>query len=376
MREKKMKVQRQVKEEFDLLGLLVRWARVVLQISIFLLVVSLGYILYGIFSGVLNHQVDPRVVGNLRLMGQILALASTAGALAFCFLTIDELAYAVVAGIVGAGLMFGVPMLVANNLAQGDTRAIAVINEWSKNGGMGVLAVVALRVLFEIVQQIRMAEEKRRIRAELEGELGPKKAKRVASGVWSPCWGLPYCHEAVREHCPAYKARKSCWRFGYGCNCDPSLIERLIRSGAMESGRGAQYASSQQKTTHEAYVRSDLQADLIQRQKERTIPCSKCPIYLDHQRQKFKIVNPIGVIAALAAMAALYKPLTGIYTLVVTGTAHMASRLTYGSNVDAGSWFTYLNTSGLKIFFFIIVALLVLAYVLKFVEWLVFEKKL
>jgi len=376
MRSNKVKVQKQIKEEFDLLGLLVRWARVILQVSLALFVVSLGYILYGVFSGVLNQQVDARVINNLRIMGQILAVASTAGALAFCFLTIDELAYAIVAGIIGAGLMFGMPMLVANNLAQGDSRAIAVIGEWSKNAGMGVLAIVALRILFEIVQQIRLAEEKRRIRAELEGELGPKKVKKTGRGVWSPCWGLPYCHEAVREHCPAYKARKSCWRFGYGCNCDPGLIERLIRSGAMEGGRGAAHTTSAQKTAHEAYVRSDLQADVITRQKERTIPCSKCPIYLDHQRQKFKIVNPLAVIAALVGMAVLYKPLTGIYTLVVSGTARIASSFTYGTNVDAGSWFAYLNTSGIKIFFFVIVGLLILAYVLKFVEWVIFEKKL
>lgn len=366
------KVQRQVKVEFDLLGLLVKWARGILQGAGFLFIVSLGYILYGIFSGVLNHAADPRILGNLRLMGEVLTLASFAGALAFCFLTIDEIAYAIVVGLVGAGLMFGMPMLVLNNLRNADTQTVAVLNEWTKNAGMAVLLVVALRILFEIVQQIRMADEKRRMKAELEEISGPKKAKKTTQGVWSPCWGLPYCHDAVREHCPAYKARKSCWRYGYGCNCDPGLIERLIRSGAMDAKGDA----GRTKAAHEAYVRSDLQADRPTKAAERTIPCSKCPIYLDHQRQKFKIVNPIGIIATVVGMALLYKPLTGLYTLTVLATAQIASRLTYGTNVDAGSWFEYLNTSGLRIFFFGIVGLLVLSYVLKFVEWLIFEKKL
>ena len=74
----KDRIARQVREEFDIYALLSRWARFVLQFAIAGFVVSLGYILYGIFSGVLNQQVDPaaaeRYVRNLRLMGQILSL--------------------------------------------------------------------------------------------------------------------------------------------------------------------------------------------------------------------------------------------------------------------------------------------------------------
>lgn len=379
----KPKVARQVKEEFDVYTFLAKWSRTGLQLAIAGFVISLGYILYGMFSGVLvqgnaTPEQVARFVANLSLMGKVLAASSLLGAICFLLLTISEFAFAVLLGIIGAAMMFGMPVLVANNLAGRAPGQIAnVINEWTKNAGMAILTMVALRILYEIVEQLRTAGARRKEREEQEALEGPKKVKKAqGQGVWSPCWKLPYCHDAVREHCPAFKAKRSCWRFGYGCNCDPSLIESLIRSGALETAKGSSRQSAVQKAQQAAYVRSDLQADAPVRAQERTIPCSKCPIYLDHQRQKFKIVNPIAVVAAVVLLALAYKPLLVLYSAVITAISAVASKLTFGTRVNAGEWFDYLNITPIKVFFFVIVGLLALAYVLKFVEWVIFEKKL
>jgi hypothetical protein len=377
----KTSVARQVREEFDVYAFLSRWARTVLQFAIAGFVISAGYILYGIFSGVLNKQVDPvaaeRYLHNLRLMGQIMAASGVLGTICFVILTLSELAFSVLMAIVGVGLMFGMPVLVASNLSQADSRIIGAINEWSRNAGLGILFIVGLRILYEIVEQVRTAGARRKEKEQLEAIDGLQKAKRPPKpGIWSPCWKLPYCHDAVREACPAFKARRSCWRYGSGCNCDPTMIERLIRSGALESGKGASKASSREKTAHAAYVRSDLQADAPVKAAERTIPCSKCPIYLDHQRQKFKIVNPLAIIGTIVAMGVAYIPLRAIYRTVVQAVAAIASKMTFDvERVDPGQWVRYLDTPALQIFFFIIVGLLALSYVLKFIEWVIFEKK-
>jgi len=142
-------VARQVKAEFDVYAFLSRWARTVLQLAIVAFVLSLGYILFGIFSGALvKSDADvPKLVANMRLMGQLMAVAGTLGTLAFVVLTISELAFAILAGIVGAGLLFGMPILVASNLARADAAFATTINEWSKNRSMGILAILALRNL-------------------------------------------------------------------------------------------------------------------------------------------------------------------------------------------------------------------------------------
>ncbi len=377
----KRKIAAQPKAEVDLYAILARWSRTGLQFALAGFVISLGYILYGIFSGVLTHQVDAatmaRYVRNLTWMGEVLTICSFLGTLSFAILTIGEVAYAVAVGLVGLALMFGLPMIVASNLSGASREIVFTINTWSRNAGLAVLIVVGFRILYEIVEQIRTAEERRRQREEMEQIQALQKAKRPPKpGLWSPCWKLPYCHEAVREACPAYKHRKSCWRYGYGCNCDPTLIERLIRSGALEGGKGAQKASSHEKAVHAEYLRSDLQADLAKKPVERTIPCSKCPIYLDHQRQKFRIVNPLAVASTLILLGLAYTPLRMIYHKVVQAIAAIASKMTFDvERVDPGQWVRYLDTPALQVFFFVIVALLALAYVLKFVEWAIFEKK-
>ncbi len=382
MREKKHRVAKRPRQQVDVFALITAWSRTLLQLAAVGFVISLGYILYGIFSGALASMPDEqmqRVAGNLTVMGQIMTAAGFLATVALIILTLEEIAFVVLMGIVGAGLMFGMPILVATHLQDAVSTPAKMINEWSRNAGMAILFVVGLRIVWEMVAQIGSAgaraiakqDEEKSAVAKTE-----KKAKRAwKPRLWDPCWELPYCHEAVREVCPAYKARRSCWRHGYGCNCDPSLIETLIRTGGASTGKGAEKASSTQRRTEAAYVRSDLAADVVVGAQERTIPCSKCPIFVEHQRQKFKIINPIAIIAVIVGLAALYKPLTGAYEKVIDVMAKLAARFTLNTEaLNAEEWVGYLNTPTVQVFFFLFVGMIALAYVLKAVEWAVLKR--
>jgi len=316
-----------------------------------------------------------RIAGNLELMGQVMTVAGFLGAVALVLLTLEDVTFAVVLGILGAGLTFGMPILVASNLQANASTPASAINTWSGNAGMGMLFVVGVRILWEIISQIRnagsrglTAEEKAAAAAVVD-----KKKKWKKPGLWDHCWDMPYCHEAVRDICPAYKARKSCWRFGYGCNCDPSLIETLIRTGGSSLGKGVSKETAAQRV-RDAYVRSDLAADAVVGTGQRTIPCSKCSIFVEHQRQKFRVLNPVAVVGTIVGLAFLYKPLLAVYTQVINFMAALAARLTYGDRIDPGEWIQYLNTPTVQIFFFVFVGLIALAYVLKAVEWAILKR--
>lgn len=378
MRSDKRRVAKQAKVEMDFYSVAVQWSRTVLNIAIIAFVISLGYILYGVFSGALNQlDVDQarRLTGNLNLMGQLLTAAAFLASASLVIMTLEEVAYSVLIGMVGAGMVFGMPILVASNLQSAAVGPATAITVWTKNAGMGVLFVVGLRLALEIANQIRSVAI-RAIAQQAEADTTvTKKKKYKKPGLWDHCWDMPYCHDAVRDVCPAYKARRSCWRYGYGCNCDPSLIETLIRTGGASKGKSAVKATSTQKLQDGAYVRSDLQADGKAGTSERTIPCRKCPIFIEHQRQKFRIVNPAAIILTLVGFAVAYQPLLKLYELLINGMAQIAARMTYGTAmVDAGEWVQYLNTPAVQVFFFIILGLFVLSYVLKFVEWLVLRQ--
>lgn len=354
-------------------GLLIRWGGLAF-------VVCLAYFGYAIFGGVLQSADPSRAVGLISSFGVGLVLSAFALALGLILLTREEVTYAVIVGVAGVGLMLGLPYLVASNLSRNLTpemrSVVAALSGFGTNAGLAVLLAVGGRVLYEVVAQVKEAPERRRQRAEKETleEGGLKKRKPLKPmSVISRCWELPFCHERIRELCPAFKHHRTCWRYGIGCNCDPKLIESLIRLGA--PGKGP--ASAEMKGRQAAYVRSDLQADVVVGDKtHRTIACARCPIYTEHQRLKFRFVNPVAIIGTIVLMGLLYMPIMAVFTAVASGIAQVASDISINQRVNAGQWFDYLNTDSVKVFFFIILALLVLSYVLKFMEWVVLDKKL
>lgn len=363
--------------------LLFRYGMVIAKLGLAGFLVCAGYYIYAIFGGVLQSPgVDvQRAEGLIRNFGMGLIASSLCLALGIALVTLDDVVFAVLLAIGGVALMFGVPYLVASNLSSNlgpNMQGVAkTLSDSGVNAGIAVLVVVGLRILYELGIQIQQAPERRRQRMEKEASEDSgvlKKQKTVKGGnILTPCWNLPFCHERIKEICPAYKARKTCWRYGIGCNCDPKLIESLIRMGAPGSGK----QSTEMRQRQAEYIRSDLEADIhLPSKAERTIPCSKCPIYNEHQRLKFKFINPLAVGLAVVGLVFMYVPITNAWEAVAGGIVQVARNITLRSNFDAGQWFSYLQDDVVKIAFFIIVSLLVLSYVLKFTEWVILQKKI
>jgi hypothetical protein len=349
----------------DVTAVLMVWSAWLLRVAVVVLILAYGYYVWAVVGGYLSHPVDARILGNLRLMGSALVLAGAVGTAALIVLTFDEVAWAVLAGLVGGWLVFGTPVLIASYARGGQNASVQIVGKYSALAGEVMLALVVLRVLYEIVLYLRLAPVRRKEEAE---EKPVRKAAPLLAKLWACCWQMPYCHEAVRELCPAYRARKTCWKFGYGCMCHPRLIEALIRA----STQGATAAA---RARQAEYVRSDLEADLAVTPTQRTIPCVKCAIYVEHQRQKFRLVNPVVALATIVALILGYKPLMGLYAAFIAMLSDLAARFTLTDQVDPRQWFVYLDSPAVRVFFYIIFGTLLLAYVLRAVEWLVLVRK-
>ncbi len=341
-------------------------------------VVALGYIIYGVYGGYLDSNVDARKLGNIVLMGKVLCAAGILGTLAFIVAMAHEVAYGVAAGIVGLALIFGTPMLLITKLQSPDSPAGVAIQEWTFRAGLGICVLALLRVVYQIGHMLKTGPKSREkaLRDE-EERLGPKKVKRV-QGVYSRCWDLPYCHDTIRDVCPAYKDRKNCWRMKRGCNCDPMMVETMIQAGAARMGKGQDKVGAKKQQTADDYMRDAVGAGKGAKgtPSGRTISCKKCPIYGEHQRQKFKIVNPIALVLTIVGLVLCYPILNEAYKGTVQWMANTAAEFTMGNQIDPGKWFAYLDTPTVQVFFFAIVSLFLVSYVLKFVEWAVFVKKI
>ncbi|MGD9498380.1 MAG: hypothetical protein AB7Y46_18955 [Armatimonadota bacterium] len=351
----------------DLMTKLVAWAASGLKLSMLFFVICSVYLLWAVYGGYLNQAVDQRILNNLQLVGQVMALSGVLGTICLVIVTHEEVAYSVVAGLIGLAYIFGFPLMVAAQISGPAQRAGEIILNWGNITGQAMLVVVGLRVLLEIATFVKEAPLRREKLGEAEG-LVKEKPKYVSRGPLyrlSRCWEMPYCHEAIKEMCPAYKARRSCWRIRQGCNCDPYLIESLLRRGAGK------------QISHEdaAYVRSDLtQARLAGSQ--RTRQCRNCPIFNEHQREKFRLLNPVLITATVVGILAAYPVMRGLYTAFINFMAALARQFSLGAAVPVDRWIQRLDSPAVWIFFYIIVGLLILSYVLKAIEWAVLQRKL
>jgi hypothetical protein len=357
-----------------LAGLATGWANLLVRLALAGIIVSYGYYAWGIVGGYLARPVNlnPMVIPNLRLMGVLLFASSFVGTLCLIYLTLEEVAWAVLAGLFGVAMLFGTPLLIASYVRGGQLESLNVVRDYTTSSSKVILFLVGLRVIFEIVDYVRTGPERHLLDEELAQK--HKKAKSVPGAattgkVWGRCWHLPYCHEAVREKCPAYINHKSCWKYGYGCMCNPKLIEALVR--ASTGG-----ATAIAKAREGAYIRSDLEADIHINQAQRTIPCARCPIYLEHQRQKYSLINPIVISATVAALVLGYGPIMVVYRRLLRFMSELAARFTFSDQIDPTVWFQYLDTSAVRVFFYVIAGTLFLAYVLKSIEWLILSRKL
>lgn len=347
------------------------YARMVLKFSALVMLVATGYLLYAIFGK--YEPGSERILDNIGLVGQVLAVSGSVTALCVIIVTFEEVAFAVVCGMVGAAFLWGMPFLIAGNLRDASGQIGQEIHRWGTTTGIAIILIAGLRLLYEIKLQLTVGSQRRRQAQKEEVEpVGPKKKATKSMLPWTPCWQMPFCHEAIKEMCPAYKAHKTCWRYDSGCNCDPHLIEGLIRSGGV--GGGSRDARTRQ--TQEAYVRSDLEADAVKLGQKRTIPCAQCAIYNEHQRAKYKFINPLAIIATIVAMIVGFEPLMSLYHGFVTAGTHLVNRFGFGGDVDAQQWFDYLDSPTMRVFFIVILGLLILSYVLRAVEWAILVKKI
>jgi len=344
--------------DFSLLGL---------KLSMAAFVLSVGYVLYAVYGGHLSGPVSAKAIGNLRLMGQLMAISGILGTICLVIVTFEEIAVAVVAGLLGVGLVLGFPLMVAGQVSSQAGEAAGIITNWSAVTGQGMVVIVGIRILIEIINYIHEAPARRAKLAEEHGLGKPKKAAGSPGYRISHCWEMPFCHEAIKEMCPAFKNRKDCWRLKQGCNCDPYLIESLLKRGASTT------VLPEQGST---YVRSDLQERARPTESTRTRECRNCPIFIEHQREKFRVLNPLIIAAAIVGLAVAYPIMRALYAQFIAFLARLAEQLVLGETVAVSEWIERFDSPAVWIFFYIIVGLLVLSYVLKAIEWAILVKKI
>ncbi len=345
-------------------------------------VLSFGYLMWVILGGGLAHS----LIGGTQLEVIKSGLMSGQKALLYSLWLLlliglvrhyrtETVGYLAVVG--GALSWFGMPLVIARfspptaaELLQQAARDLMTGFEVS---GAAMLVVGAMRVI--VGRIILMAYQPKGATATRLG--GPPEP--VVGGRHSlmrKCWELHFCRGSVRTTCPRYLEGTSCWRRRSGCYCDHDLAGRLMASvggNASIKMQVAEELETQQRRAQAIQMRAPRHARGAQAARRL---CRECPIYLEHQKHKYRALSWLAYPATAIIIALTVQYIRNGYEWSDEHAAKFVSQYNFipqhlmDHPVQVAPW---LNAENFAIG---IVAVVVLALLLRVTEAAVFKLKL
>jgi len=179
--------------------------------------------------------------------------------------------------------------------------------------------------------------------------------------LYEKCWDMSVCNERARRFCAAWQKRKPCWQIKAGCLCDETIMKQALLDRDREAGL------PQQTPAVDTRPKVVLTA---QQKKER---CRNCTIFLEHQRQKFRIVTPTALVLVGGLYAVLYTRLYAWLYEFFERLDKFMSFLTYQKG-HAESFASHGNT--VTTLGMICLGIVLLSFTFRAVEWLIFDRHL
>ncbi len=330
---------------------------VVFYVGLLATVSSVGLLIftYMRLSGPDAAAQSANALKNIELFQKILLAGSAATAVgALLRFWGEELLGAVLAGS-GAAMYFA-PLFLPSVLGESKTDASAAALTTIQSGGilLGIIGMGALTI--DVVTRVTGRVKKGAKSDQIKYGKGMKEEATRQNVFLGKCWQLPFCRKFVREQCPIYHAKTTCWKELVGCMCEESVITTAM------SGKTFSKESLMNGT---AIPRNNKLT--VPQKKER---CRSCVIYNEHLRHQYKISLPAAVISILALYAIFHGQLAGI----IINLCKAINAAVRGATLGATGNFvppTYFVEA--LLFMFVI---LVISYVVKMIEFAIFKLKI
>ena len=260
-------------------------------------------------------------------------------------------------------LVFGGHFLLFNELAIIPSNAAAiVIDKYLRLVGESCLAVATLRFLLYMLSLLRRGLPDRPAREGLRGRFaaGHERSRtRPFYRLMRRCWETPYCQDFLLAVCPAWQRKMACWKYGSGCMCDPAMMERLIQIEMMPLDSGPRPAGSTGKAP------------------KGSAKCRTCPIYLEHEEEKFRVISPLVPVGSLLAVLVTWDWIGDHYDAFAAWIGRGIAAVALGpSSALARDWMSTFEDPIVKYSLIVLGAIAAMSYLLKFTEWAILEKKL
>lgn len=319
-----------------------------------------GYLYYvAIAAGNIDRGLEAQMVSNVELISKLFYAGLAGIGVGGSYLFWGEEFTGIIEVAIAAIFFFAPAYLGGLSNGTAPNAAVTAATDDLRNGGLGFGILALLVFAFDIAGRIYFRSTQGSSLDSLKLGKDVKEEKQVKTQLLGPCWTTIYCRKFVREKCPIFLAKKSCWRELVGCMCEEEVIAGALQNRAIPKDAilAAKYIPHNHKLT-----------DSQKRDR-----CKSCVIYNEHQRQKYQVAMPGLVIGFIILYLILRQPLTPAVQAAIFHVQHMAGNLSLDQkdptmNPEAADWLAQFL---LAVGFF-----LLFSYITRLVEYMIFKLKL
>ncbi|HEY3378196.1 MAG TPA: hypothetical protein VGL77_11950 [Armatimonadota bacterium] len=192
---------------------------------------------------------------------------------------------------------------------------------------LSVLQIILANIDTVAHSRVLIAERFRPARAD-----GNRATSRIPQ-----CWEMYACPDGVREKCPNYLDKMTCWKRRRGCYCDHQLASFLYR-------QREEIIAEPEKPYHldlthvpdiESYPARMRSAPPRSWHVQRDY-CHNCAVYLEHQGVKYRRYNWIFLPITLVLVAFCYRSFHFAYNVSARFLDVLSKQLTVSGHLPAG----------------------------------------
>ncbi|MEN6371971.1 MAG: hypothetical protein ABFD64_08150 [Armatimonadota bacterium] len=301
-----------------------------LKLAAAVFILALGYLIYGLAAqngllrlGSLPLADQKRVLSNVATACALVRISGTVFAACVIGRYYVEETLGYILALLGALLYVGTPWLFSVRFGLADPSAklaIAIILSGIRSLGAVILVAGMVLMAWSLLSQARTAISRLKSKAPTENkEKAEEAVEPYRPRLYAKCWQMPYCHRFVRNNCPTYAARKSCWRLKSGCICDKDIIDKAIGINSVEGIMLTGDLQSSKSPGHSVKLSAA----------GKRARCRTCIIYEFHQKQKYKLISPLVFPAVLLPIWLLYAKLEAFFGILLGVTDRFMRTVTF-----------------------------------------------
>jgi len=279
----------------EFLGIIDGLARFLATVGGLAAIVGVAFLVYNYAAmGSADAAALAQARTNIANFGLVALLGTLGVSLGVAWLMHGEETVGPILLIGGGALYFSqtyLPMMLGDSGKLEGAQALGAISA----AGIPPAAVGLIVILMEVIARIKLRSAEGSKSDQLKFGKGIKEERDIRNVFMGKCWQLPYCRKFVRERCPIYHARRSCWKERVGCMCEESVIRNAMEGTVIPNDivAAAKYIPRNNKLTPE----------------QKAARCHQCVIYNEHQKHKYKLAIPAATLGIAAVYVVFREPM-------------------------------------------------------------------